>query len=145
MSTYRDQVLDALVAELNNGRPIDVPEARRRRFSTMEADQLPIIDVATLREQSQRIGGAAGPITRRKLLIGVRCWASGDAPEIAADAMVLWVTKTLSQNRLGGLVNDIEETETQWAADALDIIYGVAEVQFAIDYQTKTKDQEERA
>lgn len=142
MATIRDQILDAVVVALNTGAPSGIPVARRRRFSSIEADSLPVVDVAPLIEPLSRVGGQSGPIVKRKLGFVVRVWTAGDAPEIAADPIAAWVSKALAGNRLGGLAHDIEEIGAKWMGNPMDSLYGLTEIEFSAQYQTKTADQE---
>jgi hypothetical protein len=140
MASIRDQILDAVVLALNTDAPIGIPVAIRRRVTQLA--ELPAIDVAPVKEQVERIGGRWGPLKQRSFYFKVRCWARDDAPEKAADAMVVWATKALSGNYLGGLVQSLEESSSEWQDEAAETIYGVAEVEFLAAYQTKTADQE---
>lgn len=143
--SIRDNVLTAVVTALNTDRPGNVPAARRRRFSAMETASLPVIDVAPVKEHVAPVGGRAGPLVKRSLEFVVRVWTSGDAPEIKADVAAAWATKALANNRLGGLVHDIEEMGTEWQARPMDSVFGATEIHFLAQYQTKTTDQEATA
>lgn len=142
MASIRDQILDAVVAALNTATPAGVPQAARHRLTPYELANLPAIDVAPIEEQAEGIGPRLNPsAVKRTLRFKVRCWARGDAPEVAADAMVSWATKVLAGNRLGGLAHGIEEVGTSWTDDVSNDVFGVAEVEFIAQYQTKAADQ----
>jgi len=146
VATMREQILDAVVAAFNAARPVGVPMAERKRLKVAELDALPLIDVATLEESKEPIGGRTGPTVRRRLRIVLRFWVAGDAPEVTADPMVAHATAALEGNRLGGLTLDgLEELAIRWTDEVGEFTYGVAEMEFLAEYMTKRQDQEVKA
>lgn len=143
MATIRERILDAMVAAFNTSAPLGVPVAVRRRLPMIETSMLPFVDIMPVQEQTQSATSRlSSPVVRRTMRVKVRCWAAGDSAEAACDTMVAWATKALAGNTLGGLAHDIEELGTEWQSAIVDAQYGVAEVEFAVSYQTKTADQE---
>lgn len=137
MSSVRNQILDAVVTALNTDRPAGIPAARRRRIHPYEMEDVPAIDVVPVEESVEGIGGRLAVNANRRLQFAVRCWAAGDAPEVAADALLLWAVKALDGNRLGGLVESLFEVRTGWVFDVGDTVVGVAETVFLAEYATR--------
>lgn len=142
MASAREQILAAMLTALNTNRPSGVPVATRTRLALYTEGALPAINVYPVKEQGGRIGGHAGPALRRKLAIHVDCIANGDLPDQQLDALIVWCTKTLDGNLLGGLVNSLEPGEILWQYDNAESEYATATIQFFVDYATKTGNEE---
>lgn len=142
MATIRQQILAAMVTALNTGAPAGVPQATQRRVTPRELSELPKIDVAPAQETKTQTDGALGPFSNRVMNVVVRCWVSGDAPEVAADPIVAWVTTALESNRLGGLAENIQETASSWVYDVGETVLGVVEITFEVSYLTARTNQE---
>ena len=137
-TSIRNQVLDAVVALLNTGRPGEVPEFRRERpnpTQQLAAGNVCLAPIPGPQETSETVPNKRGPLTVRHLLVAVEVWNVG-ATSVCLDSALIWITGQLAGSRLGGLVHWTEERQTQWARAALDEDYWRATVVFDVEYQT---------
>ena len=144
----RLQIRDAIVAALNTDTPSDIPAATTRRWVPGIPLTEPLISVFFSVEP------VAAPVTRnfgvavRSLSVVVQCIVPVESEALTDDAvepMLNWAVRTLGLNTLGGLVHSIREERTDWTPLKADLIYMVAAVTFAMDYQTKRDDMDAEA
>ena len=148
MSSVREQVLTAVMAALNTGRPSGVPAAERTRVIALEAGQLPSSVLVPRRESVEQRGGRFGPLVERRLTVEIEHRAfggSGVAVDQAADALLSWPVKALCGNTLGGLAAEIRESGTEWQYAEGEKPFVLAVQSFEIAYTTRVADAEQRA
>lgn len=147
MSSVREQVLAAVMTALNTGRPMGVPAAERTRVLALEAASLPSIVLVPRRESVEAKGGRFGPLVERRLTIELEHRAAGGsglAADQAADALLSWPVKALCGNTLGGLVNDVRETGTEWQYADGEEPFVLASQSFEVAYTTRVADADQR-
>lgn len=145
MATVREQILDAVVTALNAGAPAGFPVATRTNPDPYEPGALPAVTVFPTDESVSDVGASGhrrGPVTNRRLTFRVECRAIGEPPETALDPMIAWVVKALAGSTMGGLAHDVQEQRTEWVVEAAEEVYGLASVEFAVDYRTLTNNLE---
>jgi len=143
MSTIREQIIEAIIAQLNTSTPGGVPAATRLRMTAYEPDELPAINVFPVREEIRgEPAGKFGPVVRRSMTFRVLLHAAGSdavAADAALDPMAAWVS-TLGGRQLGGLAIDIEENTLEWLYEEDDLPYSSLAIDFTVEYQTLKSD-----
>lgn len=153
MSTIREQIVAAALTALNTSRPAGVPNVvERSRLFAIETSSLPAMTIYPLRDAVFDVGGRRGPKVRRELTLLVECRAKGQvtptvvSSDAAADPLCAWAVAALCDNDLGGLANDISETETNFEYDqATEGQVCMATVAFQIDYESLAANAESRS
>lgn len=148
MSSVREQVLQAVMAALNTGRPAGVPAVERTRVIALEASQLPSTVLVPRRESVEKTGGRFGPLVSRRLSLELEHRAAGGAslpPDQAVDALLAWPVKALCASTLGGLAIEINESGTEWHYADGEAPFVLAVQTFEIAYTTRVSDAEQRA
>ena len=145
--TIRRRILTEIVAALSETPPTGVPIITTlNRRELHEKEEMPAMSVYPTTEKAEVIGGAGGPVTRRRLTFLVSCWASGTDTDAALDPMLAWVTKTLNGQRVMDgatqISHEIEEIGTEWDDEQLEFGMGQAIVELVVSYSTKVNDQE---
>lgn len=152
MSTIREQIVSAALTALNTSRPAGVPNVvERSRLFAIDTSSLPAMTIYPNRDAVFDVGGRRGPKVRRVLTLLVECRAKGQlvptpvSSDAATDPLCAWAVKTLCDNSLGGLANDISESETTFEYDqATEGQVCVATVAFQIDYESLAANAESR-
>ena len=142
MASIREQIMQAVIAELNVSVPTGIPQATRMRVTAYEPDELPAITVYPEREEVSNINGRWGQVVQRTMSIRVDCRAIGG--DDALDPLIVHVVGMLAGTTLGGLVQDIQERMTDWQFDEADALYGLASVGFEIRYTTSVVNLESK-
>lgn len=150
MSTILEQIVAAMVTELNTGTPVGVPTAQRSRHKEIKPAEEPggAISVYPLRNQPVEVGGRWGPLTAARATILIDCTAIGTAlvrPDQAVDPLRAWVVKKLAGNTYGGLAHDTEESDTTFEYEHGDAPICRAGVEMIVSYQHLTADAEMRS
>lgn len=149
--TVREQIMETLITTLNTGRPVDVPVAERLRFLSIDSDQLPVMVVAPIREETARVAAGFAPLAQRRLVVAVRLYvkgATGPAPlavDALAEPMLAWIVKQLVGMRVPNLIVDIEESETAWEFVESDSPMARVTLELVVSYQTRLNDLEQWA
>lgn len=131
------------MAALNTSRPDGVPEAGRRRYVDGEPIGVPSLGVFLVKEDASRVGGKAGPLTRRELRIAVQAIAAVEDPGEADDAiapMREWVVSVLGGTTLDGLALDVTEVGAQWETASKGLFVIACTMLFAVEYQSLKAD-----
>lgn len=145
--TLRQQIVNAIIVQLNTGRPPDVPPAEPLRTVALDTDSLDAVLVYRLRDVSNDVGGRRGQIVKRQLELAIEHWAQ-ERESVAADEAVepylAWSVKALTDQSLGGLVSFIREAETNFAFGVAQRGYCLATLTLLVDYQQRADDLELR-
>lgn len=141
MASKRESILDYLVSSVNTALTAGgiAASVRRTRSTPIgKNEQLAVSLYANQESVQQRVGGKAD----RVLTVQFNVFTRGDEPDALADATVAILVSTLmSDIRLGGLANSVNETGTSWDFDSeISEDYGVASVTFEISYITSASD-----
>lgn len=144
MASIRQRIVDAVVARLDGaGKPPGLAVHRSRGIS-VDQDELPAMVVYLLAQRTQRVGGRAGPLSAHALTLRVECRVKGavaDEADVLLEPLIGWAVKALlGEPTLGGLVNSLEETQIEWAAEAADHLYAAAAVDFTAQFPTAVAD-----
>lgn len=142
MATIREQILAAAVAALNSGAPAGVPQCVRTQMLNTEQAQLPAMTLFPYREEVQNDKtGRWGPVVTRTMYMRVVIYGQGQIADQSCDAILAWVTQTLSGQQFGGLANDTREHESAWQYNETNFAVAAVAVDFLVDYQTLRTDQ----
>lgn len=140
MSTVREQIIQAIIEQLNTGRPAGVPEITRLDMEPKQPNQLPAMTIFALREEVVgNTAGRWGHIVMRRMTVRVVMEAEGDLPDQALDPMLAWVSM-LGGSRLGGLAVDVEEQQLEWAFEYADSPYASVALDLVVEYVTNKAD-----
>ncbi len=141
--SYRERLLQAIVAALNgSGKPAGTTVNRSRR-RPVELTELPMISVYPIREEKAVPGeNRRSPIIERTLRVQVKSRVVGE--DAALDPHGKWVVAALlADPSLGDLALDVAEDATDWDADdATDADYSVDATDFLVRYRTSRKNLE---
>lgn len=149
MSTIRQQIRDAAIAALNTSPPTGVPETTKRRFIPGEKITQPRIAAFFSDEDDQRVGGAGGPLTKRRLIIAIQAIVPVELPDEADDAiepLLAHIVDVLGDTNLGGLATNVSEIQTVWAtANDAGVFIIVALTRWGVEFQTVRDDLTKRS
>lgn len=140
-ASVRDRLLDAMLAQLNTGRPAGVPAADDERQETYKPEELPAITVAWLREEDEpQRDSRWSYYLKRTMTFRVRIRVAADPPRKAIDPLYVWVGQQLGGKQFDGLGDDCHEAlaEMQYAAE--DQPYAMLELDFRVYYETLKTD-----
>lgn len=141
--TIRQQIRDQVIAELNDDRPSDIPEATKRRYIPGDRLAAPRIAVFFINEPTRPATNRHSPLTSRELFIATQCLNLVENVEDVDDSvepLLAWVTQVLGSSNLAGLALDIEEAGTQWEVQYADCVYVAATTRWRVAYQTLRND-----
>jgi hypothetical protein len=142
MSTLRAQIVDAVVAALNTGRPAGIPEASRLRQSQFEASETPSISVYPANESIQQATRVPGPLVKRELQIVVEARVAGDEPDALLDPSLSWIEQAVTRLE-SALIHDAPEAVSVQHEFAVGTVpHGVARVAFVVRFQTRRDNPE---
>lgn len=147
MSALRKQIVDAVVAALNTSTPSGVPAAETARVLGLDLSTLPRIIVYRIREEELDVGGRRGPLQKARLELAVECWAAGDESTPADEAtepLTTWAFQALTDQALGGLVNNCRPVEINYGLGTGEVDFCLATVSFMVEYSFRTGDPEVR-
>jgi hypothetical protein len=142
-STVREQILQAILAAANDSPDPGVPVTTRSNISIEESDQLPSISFYPTREEVDSAPnnlGRFGPLITRTVYVRFAVLVAGEVPDAEADPIVGYLSKKISGNGFGGLVNDSVEHGTEWIYSETDERVVGTFVDFRIEYQTSRTD-----
>lgn len=144
MTSLRKQIRDEVMSELNaETLPDGVPEARGRRWWPGDEDPAAQINVFTIDEPVDIVGGSRGALARRRMNLGVQCVISTPTPGASddlLDPLLDHVVSRLGQTDLNKLATDVQEQKTTWEYAKLNRYYLSATTIYSIDYQSKRND-----
>ena len=142
--TVRTDIRDAVLSLLNTGTPEGIPETTKRRYVPGEKLVESRIAAFFAEETDNRIGGPAGPLTKRSLTIALQAMVGVENPEDADDAvepLLTHIVDRMGDTNLGGLALNVVEVSTLWAsANDAGRFYLVALTRWQIEYQTRRAD-----
>lgn len=142
--SLRQNIRDAAMALLNATPPTGVPTATKRRYVPGEKLAEPRLAVFFAEEEVKRVGGAAGPISKRDFTLAIQAMVGVELPEEADDAlepMLVHIVEAMGDTNLGGLALNVSESSTLWASgNEAGRFYLVALTRWKIEYQTKRDD-----
>ena len=142
--SVRDQIRDRVITELNAANPTGVPDATKRRYIPGSKIVEPRIAVFFAEEQTSRVNGRGGNLTRRNLTIAVQAVIVVEDPADADDTMeplLEHVVDVLGDTTLAGLATDVEEVGTQWGGDSSSGLYILmAIMRWRVEFQTVRND-----
>lgn len=141
--TIRQQIRDQAIVEINAARPIDVPACGKRRYSPGEKTNAPRMAAFFGEEDSKQVGGAAGVLTKRDLILVIQAIATVENPEDADDAvepMLEHITAIMGETNLNNLATGVTEISTLWATGEAQVFIIVALTRWRIAFQTKRND-----
>lgn len=144
MASRREQIVAAVAAALNTGRPGGIPEARREPLNpsgSLPAIRVGIAPIDRQQETVTRGPGRKSPMVQRELVVGVECIAAGTTTAVL-DPLLVWAVRALIDSTLGGLASACEEAGTRWEAEAYDQDYRKATLLLRVLYPTSTHDPE---
>lgn len=148
MSSKRNDLVEAAVAQLNTSRPGGIPESSRTRSIGIEATKdMKEITVVPRRDTAKAVHSKATPLIRRNLLLEVQCVAAADGPmpsgtttrtaDEAVDELTAWAETSLGGSNLGGKAIVVEYVDTTFRYEMKKkVSVCEATVIFSIDYVT---------
>lgn len=142
--SVRQQIRDAAMALLNTAPPTGVPTTTLRRFIPGEKLRESRIAAFFAEEEASRVGGAAGPLTKRSLVLALQAIVATENPEDADDSiepLLEHIVDVMGNTSLGGLALNVSEMGTLWAtANDAGAFIIVALTRWRIEYQTVRDD-----
>lgn len=142
--SVRQDIRDAVIALLNAAPPTGVPVTTKRRYVPGEKLVESRIAAFFAEEAANRIGGAAGPLTKRSLTIALQAMVGVENPEDADDAiepLLTHIVDRMGDTNLGGLALNVSEVSTLWgSANDAGRFYLVGLTRWQVDYQTRRDD-----
>lgn len=139
MSTQRERIMSAVVAALDApDRPagLTVHRFRARPFGAEALPAMVVFPRSERVETSDFMGNQ-----QRTLSLRVECRVTGDVPDTALDPLYAWAVRAILQDEaLAGLTMMVREESVLWDAEAADVVYGAAAIDFEITYQTAGDD-----
>ncbi len=144
MASIRQRIVDTVVARLDGaGKPAGLTVHRSRGIA-IDQDTLPAMAVYLLAQRTQRVGGRGGPLSAHALTLRIECRVKGaiaDEADVLLEPLVGWAVRALlGEPTLDGLVNSLEETQIEWAAEPADHLYAAAAVDFTAQFPTAVSD-----
>jgi hypothetical protein len=146
MTTRLQQIRDGIIEALNQrGAPTKATKRRWSPDQELEADE---VRAAVLfhRERTERVGGPGSTTKKRDHTIAVQAVTAVSDPADIDDALEVyrdWMVAQLGDNKLGGLVHEIDEGETSWETAKLERIHGAFTTLWRVQYQTRVDDLSE--
>lgn len=148
MSSFRDQIVSAVVATLAAGGGPASLTVHRYRTKPLGTDVLPAMLVYLVEESvKEGPGQGTGPKLRRTATrtvtarVEIRINAGTVAPDDAIDPYLNWmVQQIMADPTFGGLSHDCKEMKTEWAAVEDDKVYAATQTDFEISYFTSAAD-----
>lgn len=149
MSTIRSQIVDAIVATLNepSGRPTGLsPVVRCQLSKPRVAPGVSWIFVRSGEDEVRPVGtGTRGTMREHAFTVIVDCIAPGDnatPADKAVDPLIAWCVKQLDEATLGGLAFDLREMGTAYTYRQGDYPLCRARISFVVRHTTKSGNAE---
>lgn len=155
-ASIREQIIDAIVANLEaSGKPAGLT-VHRLRTRPIEEDSLPSILIYAEDDEPKPVDGQQfkSPLVERSLVIYLEYRAEGSlavAPDQALDPLIVWGTKTMVSNEKfvsnaypGGLGMGVVELKTAWMSKEGDKLFAAASTQWQVKYRTSRLDPTSR-
>lgn len=154
--TVLQQIANSMLAALNTGRPVGVPEAKLWTGVALELVDLPARTLAWTEEVTARAGGVAtSPLVTRRVSFHVQdlvagTGAGGVTPQEAGEAFRAWSVQALVGQRYPGgdgkpLAIDTVETGTLWELEQGEEPFMRCTHTFDVSFTTRANDAELRA
>jgi len=150
MATRRSDLMAAIRTALADTAAPSFPAGlviRRRTSMPLDGDAMPTAPVTMVgraKEQPKKNSASAkAPVVDRHLHVVLDHWVAGDDPEELLEPLLAHGTAIMcAAGSFNGLARDIDEIETTWDLDALDLEFGHASQLFTVKFTTKTDNQE---
>lgn len=140
-TTIREQIIEAIIAQLNTGAPAGVPTLTRVKMEPNQPGQLPAMTIFPLREEVNHApAGKWGHVVMRSLTLRIVVEAEGNPVDQQLDPIIAWLSQ-LGGSQLGGLAVDVEEQNLEWAYEESDNPYVALALDLRVDYVTNKSDQ----
>lgn len=137
----REKICQYMVEQLGaEGKPDGLLVDRQRSFP-LDATLLPAALVYLVAETAERIG-AQSTVTRRKAVFRVELRVADEPSDQQLDPLISWtVQQLMSDFKLGGLADGIEEMGSQWKQEVTkEVVIGAVGVDFEVTYRTVVND-----
>lgn len=146
MTTKREEIMTAILSDLNTNRPSGVPEFKNRRLLPESPVASATCSVYWNIERVQAKGNRTFPIVNRSAEFVVE-YRDVTIDETELDSMmeplIKWGTKALVKEKpLGGKAIEIVEQSTTWTPFFLEKYYPIVRQIFVVTFQTSKYDQE---
>ncbi len=136
MSSIREQILSAMVAQLNAG-SIGAPVYRSRTEAISRA-QSPAVVVSPVMDAAVQ---TVIPKLQWKLMVHVMVFTRGPSPDVLADPILTAANAALmADTTFGGLANIIVPSGVHFEFSDADAAVCVATAQFEVEYRTDMRD-----
>lgn len=137
----RQVILNQVAALLSDAaNPSGQVTATKQRSIPVGATEGPAYSVYKIHEQVSPIGNKRGTLKSRLLTLAVKLQVNGTDGDL--DPHEQWALSQILKDRtLGGLANDIQESETEWeGVEGTDTSATSAIMTFNVEYQTSLAD-----
>lgn len=121
--------------------PLELPDPE----AEIEGD-VPATLIAAEEEESERAPHRTGSIMKRVAKVSLMHVAQGEPAEDVVDPLRTWGTVALmSDERLGGLVNGIEEVGATYDREFYHVPIASVQVDYLVEFHTRARNPEKRS